>query len=120
MYFSREYVFQIWLKTIIAFVTISTADCDLNWKRDKESRFDWASDCDFPAGSNIIETIKPSSANNECGVECYDNPECTHFFWTGGNTCYLIHFEHEQTARDLNKVECGWISSRGSQPKTSG
>lgn len=115
MHHTREHSFRIWLHIIIAFVTISTAD--LNWKSDEGRRFDWASDCDFP-GTNIIDIN--SNTNNECGVKCYENPECTHFFWTGGNTCHLRHFKEEQTASDLNKVECGWMSSRGSQPKITG
>ena len=110
---SSPYLFLIWLLMMVTFPSVSIADLD--WQYDKEGHFKWAYNCEF--NGSDIKTI--SSINNqfECGNKCYDSPVCTHFTWNYDNTCHLKHFENLPNATDFNSFDCGWISSRGSEPQ---
>ena len=108
---SSEYIPQ--LRLIMLAATVSVSIANLDWKSDTRRRFQWAYNCEFN-GSDI--TTISSDKDDKCGSKCHDNSECTHFAWHA-NTCYLKHFENQPTAIDFNKLDCGWISSRGSEPQ---
>jgi len=108
---SSGYIYRLWLITVVVFVSVSVASLD--WQSDTGQRFQWAYNCEFN-GSDI--TTMQSDKDDECGLKCHENSECTHFTWQT-NTCYLKHFANQPTAIDFNKFDCGWISSRGTEPQ---
>ena len=108
---SSEYIYRLGLITVMVFVSVSVAHLD--WQCDTGQRFQWAYNCEFNGSDTTTIHV---DKDDECGLKCNDNFECTHFTWHK-NTCYLKHFENQPTAIDFNKFNCGWISSRGSEPQ---
>ncbi len=115
----RGCLFQSRLLAISVFVSVSIANA-VNIPKDlgRFGYFEWGN-CDF-FGSDLV-TLSDLDTKDQCGNECYNNAECTHFTWTGhnGNDCLLKHFEHPPLSPtdDFNNFQCGWISARQSQPE---
>ncbi len=113
-------LFQSLLLTILAFSSVLIANAENNMPGDL-GRFGWSEwgNCDF-TGSDIAE-LSNLNSKDQCGNECYKDTECTHFTWTAknGHVCFLKHFENPPLlpTNDFNNIQCGWISSRGSQPE---
>ena len=75
----------------------------------------WDYNCDF-SGYDIGPR---TSTSEKCGGECIANPQCTHFTWTGPNTCHLKK-AHPGTEITNPGAVCGFVVGRTNQPSQPG
>lgn len=75
----------------------------------------WAHSCDYH-GSDI--DTKHLSTPEQCGQDCVNNNECTHFTWNSG-TCLLKHFKSAVTPGDSTSCVSGWIKRNEAQSQVS-
>ena len=94
----------------------STALSAIPWNEGDGRKVSWSLDCEFWSSTDI-ESL--AIAPEVCGLECYNNAQCTHFTHKNGH-CFLRKIEISSVSDGIPAKSpgsmCGFVRSRVPQP----
>ena len=83
------------------------------WDEGDGGKVSWSVNCEFWSSTDIVDKILNAET---CGLECYNNAQCTHFTHKNGH-CYLRKIESSEGSPVKSPGSmCGFIRSRVPQP----